>query len=246
MARPPSAPSRRSTLTPFYVILGVVALAGLGILLFQALGKEPGATEPVAVALDPTALQRVQGISKGRADAPVVIYEFADYQCPHCAEFSAFVEPLIEERLVKTGLARYVVYEFPLGGSFQNGFYAARAGRCANEQERFWDFHSRLYSGQSLWSGETDPTQAFLKLAGDTGLDVGRFEECLRSDRYAREISESRALGESLGVQGTPTLIVNGKRLPGVPSIQELERVVRQESGAEAGVAAEAAPAGTE
>jgi protein-disulfide isomerase len=238
VARKP-APAKQSSLTPFYVIIGVVALAGVAALLFQMRDRGSAATEPIPVAIDPAELSRVQGISVGRADAPVVIYEFADFQCPGCGQFASFVAPLIKERLVEPGLVRYVYYDFPLSGH-SHAFLASRAARCANAQGRFWEYHDLLYARQASWSGLRDASDFFVELAGAAGLDEGQFEQCLRSDQFAEEVTRSLRLGESLGVQGTPTLFVNGKRLQEIPSFEELERVVRQEAGGAAGAPAAA------
>lgn len=238
MTRTP-APRGRSSLTPFYAILGVVALAGIGWLLYQSMGREKAVTAPVPVAMDQARLNRVQGISMGRADAPVVIYEFADFQCPGCGQFASLVAPLIKERLVQPGKVRYVYYDFPLLPLHPNAFLAARAGRCANEQGRFWEFHDVIYGQQPRWSGESDPTEMFVEYAVQAGAQEGPFETCLRSDRFAREVSESMELGKSLGVGGTPTLIVNGRRLGETPSFSELERIVNDAASG----AAPAAPA---
>lgn len=244
MARPPAG-QRRSPLTPFYAILGLVALIGIGAIAYQMFAKDTAATAPVQMAISPAELQSVQGISIGREDAPVTIYEFADFQCPGCGQFAAFVAPLIKERLVEPGLVRYVYYDFPLA-MHPHAFLAARAGRCANELGRFWEYHDLVYARQASWSGLRDATDYFVELAGEAGLDQGEFESCLRSDRYAEEVTRSLRLGESLRVQGTPTLFVNMKQLQGIPSFAELEAIVQQEiSGgtpAETPAAAPAAP----
>lgn len=244
MTRKP-APRGRSSLAPFYAILGVVALAGVAWLLYQSMGKEDAVTAPVPVAMDQARLNRVQGMSLGRADAPVVIYEFADFQCPGCGQFASMVAPLIKERLVQPGKVRYVYYDFPLIDIHQNAFLAARAGRCANEQGKFWEFHDVIYGQQPNWSTESDPSDLFVEYAVRAGVQEGPFETCLRSDRFAREVSESMELGKSLGVGGTPTLIVNGRRLGSTPTMAELERMVDEAAGgvpaAPAGPAAPAA-----
>lgn len=237
MTRKP-APRGRSSLTPFYAVIGVVAVAGIGWLLYQSMGKTAPVTAPVPVAMDQARLNRVQGVSMGRQDAPVVIYEFADFQCPGCGQFASLVAPLIKERLVEPGKARYVYYDFPLTQMHQNAFLAARAGRCANEQGRFWEFHDIIYGQQPNWSSERDPSDLFVRYATQAGAQEGPFEECLRSDRFAREVSESMKLGESLGVQGTPTLIVNGRRLGSTPTFAELERIVNEAAGGAAPAAA--------
>jgi protein-disulfide isomerase len=220
---------------PFYLILGVVALVGLGLLARQmmASGGE-AATKPVAVTMDPAQLAQVQGISVGRADAPVQIFEFADFQCPGCGDFARFVSPIIKQRYVQSGTVRYVYYDFPLP-MHPHAFLASRAGRCANEQGKFWEYHDLLYGRQSQWSSQHDATDSFIEYARDVqGVDQGKFRECLRSDRFAREVTENMKLGESLGVNGTPTVFINGKRLPKVPGPKELDVLIQQEVGAPA------------
>jgi protein-disulfide isomerase len=234
---------RRSSLTPFYVILGLVLLAGIGVLATQ-LGKGGGdaATAPVPVALTPEQLQRVPGISVGSASAPITIFEFADFQCPACGRWATFIEPVIKERLVNTGKARYVFYDFPLGGNHVHSFLAARAGRCANEQGKFWEYHQALFARQNDWSFERSAEEKLLEYGQAVGLDGDKFEGCLRSDKYAREVSESKSLGESLGVDGTPSIYVNGQKITPPSSYSELEQQLRQIAPAAFGEAP-AAPA---
>jgi protein-disulfide isomerase len=239
VARTP-AKSSSNSLTPFYIVIGVVALIGVGILAYQTLSSGEAATAPVAVDIDPAELARTPGIGIGREDAPVVIYEFADFQCPGCAGFASFVAPLIKERLVEQGLVRYVYYDFPLTSIHAHAFLASRAGRCANEQGRFWDYHDVLYARQSRWSSMREVTGYFVDIAAEIGLDRSQFDSCLRSDRYAEEVTRNLRLGESLGVSGTPTLFVNGRRLPHIPAYSDLEAMVMEE----AGQAGQAAPAG--
>jgi protein-disulfide isomerase len=214
---------------PFYVILGVVALVGVGVLLYQTLGRTEPAMDPVPVAMDQAELARAPGIPIGPEDAPVVIYEFADFQCPGCAQFATFVAPLVKERYVQPGTVRYVYYDFPLIQIHRHAFLASRAGRCANEQNRFWEYHDVLYGRQPRWASERNATGTFIEYAAEIGLDRRAFEECLRSDRYALEVTQNLRLGESLGVQGTPSLFINGKRLPNVPSFRDLETIIQQE-----------------
>jgi protein-disulfide isomerase len=228
---------------PFYLILGVVAVAGLGSLAWQV-NKKEAASQPVDLNLTEAQLNAVQGIPMGRADAPVVIYEFADYQCPGCRQWAQFTEPLIRERLVNDGTVKYVFYDFPLP-MHQHSFLAARAGRCANEQGKFWPYHDLIFGKQDEWSASSDAASLFVDYAAQAGLDRDQFDACLRSDKYQREVTESLKFGEKLGVGGTPTLFINGKRLNEAPNtFAELERMIRAEAAGVAGAAPAAAPAG--
>ena len=244
MPRPAPTP-RRSSLTPFYIILGLVLVAGIAILVMQLRGKSSsaGANEAVPVTLTTEQLQNVHGIAEGRSDAPITIYEFADFQCPHCAEFAALIEPLIRQNLVATGKAKYVFYEYPLG--FKWSFISARAGRCANEQGKFWDFHGIVFGRQQDWAFDKDAAAKFVTYAGQIpGMDADKFEQCVRSNQYQKEVSESFQLGQSMGVQGTPTLFVNGRKMDPLPSsYSEFERRVREQVPAAFADAPAAAPA---
>lgn len=238
MARKP-VKAQKSPLTPFYAVLGVIAVLGVGLILYQvfAVGGS-AATEPVEVEIDQAELAQVQGISIGDPDAPVVIYEFADFQCPACAQYAALYAPTIKQRLVDTGLVRYVHHDYPLTQIHPNAFLAARAGRCANDQGGFWQFHDLLYARQMRWASMGDPTGFFVDVAEEIGIDEDEFAACLRSDRHAEEITRSMRLGESMGVPGTPTLFVNMRRLQGIPEFAELEALVRSEAGMAGGAAA--------
>lgn len=224
--------TRKSPLTPFYAVLGGIAVVGVGLILYQVLARGgSAATEPVEVAIEPSELARVQGISMGDPNAPVVIYEFADFQCPACAQYASLYAPTIKQRLVDTGLVRYVHHDYPLTQIHPNAFLAARAGRCANEQDAFWHFHDLLYARQMRWTSMGDPSDFFVDVADEVGIDDRAFAACLRSDRYAEEVTRSMRLGDSMGVPGTPTLFVNMRRLPQIPEFSELEAMVRAEAG---------------
>ena len=227
--------SERNPLTPLYVILGVVAIGGVIVLLNQMRGgggAGGAALAPVPVQVDPSELSRVQGIAMGREDAPVVMYEFADFQCPACGRFATFMTPLIKDQLVNTGVVRYVFYDFPLQ-QHPHAFVAARAGRCANEQGKFWEYHDLLFARQSSWSGMRSAVDYFVDLGEEAGIpDQAAFESCVQSARFQEEVSRSVGLGESLGVNSTPSIFVNGKRLQDIPgSFAELEQIIRAEAG---------------
>jgi protein-disulfide isomerase len=224
-------------MTGWIRITSLVALIAAAACTPRAAERQPeqrAATEPIAVEMEPGDLARVQGISVGRADAPVVIYEFADFQCPACAQFAAVVTPHIKQRHVEAGTVRYVHYDFPLIRIHPHAFLAARAGRCANEQGRFWEYHDLLYAEQQSWSRREEVLPLFVEYAQPTGLDRNSFESCLRSDRYAVEVTQNMRLGESLNVPGTPTLYINGRRAE-IRTLEDLDQLIAQEAGTVSG-----------
>lgn len=155
-------------------------------------------------------VQTAQGIVLGNEDAPVTIVEFADFQCPGCGAFAGMVKPQIELAWVETGQVKFVFYDFPLTSIHPHAFLAARAARCANEQNLFWDFHDALFRYQSRWSlTASPPIDLFEDYAAEVGLEQGAFSSCLRSDRHAETVTANMILGEQLGVTGTPSVMVS-------------------------------------
>ncbi len=239
MPRPAPKRQQRNSLLPFYILLGVVALGGAWF-LFRQMGGGGGtpATTLQPVVMSPEQLQRVPGISKGQANAPVVFMEFADFQCPACGDFARFSEPLLQD-WIDNGTVRFVWYDFPLVQIHPNAMLAARAGRCANEQGKFWPFHDYVFGQQGEWSASRDAAGLFVGYAQQAGLDRGAFATCLRSTKYQQEVSESYELGNTLGVTATPTLFVNGKKVQNTPRTRaEWETLIRQEQGSAAPAAA--------
>ena len=148
-------------------------------------------------------------VSLGNPDAPVTVMEFGDYQCPACQNFYRQAKPILDVSYIEPGRVRFEFYDFPLEATHPNAFLAARAARCAGDQDRYWDYHDRLFQNQILWSVEPDPAGAFTGYADDLGLDGGEFRSCLRSDRHAEVVVANQMLGIQLGAQSTPTVMLN-------------------------------------
>lgn len=197
-----------------YLVLGAVAVIGIAVAVYSvgSSALSDAATAPVEVeGLENSErlVELAQGVTLGDENAPVTIVEFGDYQCPGCGSFASNVKPQVELQLVDQGLAKFVFYDFPLVQIHPHAFLAARAARCAGEQDRYWDYHDILFRMQSRWSGQANAIGAFMDYAASVELDEGAFEECLQSDRYADVVTANMELGAQLGVSGTPTVMVN-------------------------------------
>ena len=209
----PSSASGGAEMTKFYWILGAVAVLGVGIVGYSVGSKalSPTVSEPIEMAglEDPAELMQVaRGVEKGDPDAPISIFEFADFQCPACGGFATQVEPLLDAEFVETGKAKFVYYDFPVVSIHGHAFLAARAARCAEDQERFWPYHDILYRSQPRWSTAQNPAGLFEDYAEDLGLDESEFSSCLKSDRHADVVTANMQLGYQLQIQGTPTILV--------------------------------------
>jgi len=237
----------RSPYRFFYWILAAIALVGIAALVFSVVRARTGGSAAMAlVKMDSTNLTAVNAKAApqvlGQASAPVKLVEFADYTCPYCGQWAAQVQPQLIRDYVNTGKLQIVFYDFPLGseGEHKYSFLAARAARCAAEQGKFWEMHDALFGRQSEWSFvATAPVKQFEEYARGVGVEPTKFNACLESDRYADAVTASHYLGEQLGVNETPTIIINEKRLSN-PGLHDYEGLKKTIEDAGAGAAAPA------
>ncbi len=212
--------------TSFYYVLGAIAVVGASILGYTLLRKPAG---PVGteVAFDPATAGPAKGYTLGKADAPVKIIEFADFECPGCAQFAAVTEPDVRKRIVEAGLANFTFYDFPLP-QHKNSQAAHNAAACADDQGRFWDMHDRIFYGQDQWNTQAadNPKPFFEKYASDLGLNTSVWEACYDSRKHQGRIRANMAEGERLQVGSTPTFIVNNKKYPGALPYDMLKAIV--------------------
>ena len=193
----------------FYMILGLVAVVGI-VAVGASMRGSTGATELLDLGdvSDEELVAMAQGMIYGDPDAPVTIMEFGDYQCPACGQFAGSVKPQVDLAYIETGQAKLVFHDFPLPGH-PNAFPAARAARCAGDQDQYFAYHDLLFRNQQQWSLKSNPAGEFVSYAEEAGLDRSAFAECLESDRFADVVTANRMLGERLAVGGTPTLFVH-------------------------------------
>jgi protein-disulfide isomerase len=194
----------------FYTLFAVLALAGVGVLAYLLL-KPSTISIPANVTIQPSDTSGFHGYVEGSKDAPVEITEFADYQCPFCQTFATLQMPTIEDRLINSGRLRWRYRDFPLQ-QHQFSRLAAHSAACADEQGKYWAQHEQIYQGQSEWAAARDAGPLFRNYARTVGLDLGRYDSCMKSGKYAGRIQASYNEGVQLGVSSTPTLLI-GNRL---------------------------------
>jgi protein-disulfide isomerase len=210
----------------FYAVLAVIALAGVVAIIYAVRGGGTSTmvTEPVALDIDDVRELHDRATPKRLGDpaAPNRIVVFSDYMCGGCASFGLHERQRIMP-WIERGDVQFISYDFPLGGNFVHSFLAARAARCAGDQQLagspdgtgFWPFNDVLYAQQGVWSSQRSVDDTFVGYAGDIGLDQRDFEQCLRSDRHAETVTANRMIGQQLGVNSTPTVLVNNRRISG-------------------------------
>jgi protein-disulfide isomerase len=213
-----------SGLRRFYQGFGVVALIGVGVLGYLML-RPSAVSIPVDVKVLPADTAGFRGYLLGSDSAPVEISEYADYQCPSCLQFEAVEFPDVRQRLIETGRVRWRYRDFPLQ---QHRFsrLAAHSAACAGEQGKFWDQHAQIYAGQADWSEQRDASGTFRDYAQRVGLDLSKYDGCMKSAKYAGRIQASLDEGVKLGVNATPSFLIGGRLFSGVQRYDELKAVV--------------------
>ncbi|HZY60732.1 MAG TPA: thioredoxin domain-containing protein [Candidatus Binataceae bacterium] len=156
----------------------------------------------------------------GPSNAPITIVEFSDYQCPFCQR----AEESVKEVLKKYGdKVRLVYMDFPLP-MHPNAMGAAQAARCAGDQGKYWEYHDALFADQSKLDA------AGLKATADKlKLDPKKFSDCTAHGLHVDQIRASQQEGSQVGVDGTPTFVINGRLMNGAQPASEIESVVDEE-----------------
>jgi protein-disulfide isomerase len=159
---------------------------------------------------------------RGPQDAPVLIVEFADYECPYCQQIHPELNKLEEEFAGKVALA-YKDFPLPMHPRAEK---AAEAARCAAEQGKFWEFHDALFDDHQMELAQLKEHARTLK------LDAASFDQCLDAGEQAAAVRKDFAQAQRLGLTGTPAFFVNGHFLSGAVSYGTLREVVEQQLAA--------------
>lgn len=209
----------------FYLLIGLVAVAGIGWLTYQSTHSG----SDVQVSPIDTTLPKVvsEGYVLGSPTARLEVTEFGDFECPACGRFSVLTEPDVRKKFVSTGEVRWRFIDFPLS-MHKNTWNASRAAACADEQNKFWEYHDLLYQNQDQWSGEaTDKPDKFMKdYAKQLGLDTPKFDQCVDTKKYQAKIQAHAALGDARGVNETPTFYIGSQQLRGALTYDQMAKYI--------------------
>ncbi len=161
---------------------------------------QPRRDSPAAPASAPRPVRYFNQI--GSADAPVLLLEFTDLQCPYCARHALQTFPQLKRDYIDTGKVQYASRDLPLE-RHKHAFPAAVASRCAGEQGKFWEFRHALFDQQ-----DTLASEPYARLAGELGLDVERLEACRKDGRQADNVRADMALAELSNISATPSFVL--------------------------------------
>lgn len=192
-------------------ILVVLVVGGLAAFIFwprsQATATPPESSAPVSQtkALGEIGLDK----SIGDENAPVVVVEYGDFQCPACQFFFQTSVKQLKEEYVQTGKVRFVFRQYAFLG--EESQWAGEASECANEQGRFWDYYDKLYQEQNGENVGIFSKDNLKRFASEIKLDTTEFNQCLDSGRYTEKVRQETLEGQKAGVRGTPSVFVNGQ-----------------------------------
>jgi protein-disulfide isomerase len=191
------------------ILLSVVVLAGLGLVGFGRAGARAEETTDHVL---------------GKADAPITIIEYASLTCPHCAEFNKEVLPEVKAKYIETGKAKLIYRDFPLD---QWALRASVLARCA-PSDKYFGFVDVLFQNQVTWATAKDPMAALEKIGMLGGVSSAQFSACMQDKKLQDAVLAQSLQGQKeFDVQGTPTIIVNGKKIENPQSFADFDKILK-------------------
>jgi protein-disulfide isomerase len=202
------------------VSVAAIAVAAIAIVAFGAKPPSSDAGLLVPAVAYPETL--VDGDAVGRADAPVVIEVYSDFQCPVCGRFAKEFLPRLLSEFVSDGRLRIVSRDIDILGTSPSESLAAAVGAaCAGEQGAYWAFHDVLFWNQAGENRGAFRAERLGLMADRLGLDRASWDTCVADPARASTVRTTTASAATLGVTATPTLSINGQLVTGLPRSYE-------------------------
>lgn len=164
-------------------------------------------------------------LAVGRADAPVVMIEYSDFQCPFCGQFARNTEPELLRSYVDKGVLRIEWRNFPVFG--EESEQAALAGWAAGQQKKFWEFHDVAYSKPRERNAGEFSAENLIAMAREAKItDIERFQADMASDKARSAVQRDQEEGYNLGVTSTPAFLINGRPVLGAQPTDTFKEAV--------------------
>jgi protein-disulfide isomerase len=159
----------------------------------------------------------------GKEDAPVTVIEYASLWCSHCAHFHKEVYPDLKKRYIDTGKIRFIFREFPLN---IRGAAGSALARCFGK-DKYFAMVDLLFEQQDKWAFVQDPIPPLLAIARQAGMSEESFKGCLNDKKILDGLQgEQDRAAKKFGVESTPTVFVNGKKVPDIRTVNDLAKVI--------------------
>ena len=188
-------------------------------LLFALVAASAGAQSRAGVSLAGV------GHDEGGTGAGVFIVEFADFGCGYCAKFNVETYPRIRTAYIEPGIVRMKMVPY-VTGMFKHSREVSEAAECAANQGAFKRMHDLLYVKRKEWQTSKDIRVTIDGYAKQLGLDRTAMGRCLMNPEIAKRVQAHTALARQLGINGTPTFFVNGRRVPGAVPYEVFQQVI--------------------
>jgi protein-disulfide isomerase len=207
---------------------GSAVLALSLVLLGSAALPRFGAAMAADDKVDPADLMKPDALpdmAMGKADAPVTIIEYASMTCPHCARFEETTFPELKKQYIDTGKVRFIFREFPLDNLAAAAFMLAR---CAgnDDSSKYFAMIDTMFKQQRTWAVEK-PIPPMLAIAKQAGFTEQSFDACLANQPILDGIEKMRQRAiKQYKVESTPTFFVNGTKVTGALSIEDMAKLI--------------------
>ncbi len=232
------SPSNMKSLTKVALVICCVGFGIGGTLAYQA-WQSTTATKPKTSQREPLRLKAALLIEGdpvlGKADAPVTIVEFSDFECPYCQRFHDDVLPKIQSEYIDKGLVRFVHKDLPLP-YHNNAKQAAHVARCSMEQNEndYWLAYKAIFKRQNCLD-----CQGALTIATATGIDEKKLKSCLKTGKFAAIVNSNRSEAELNGIRATPTFVIgpsqgnkhHGEIIKGAQPWPQFQRLIEKALG---------------
>ena len=192
---------------PFLIIVAVLIVAAGSVIWFVQKSKQNGLSNTNANAQSDTA---GGAHVRGPANAPVTVEEYGDFQCPPCGRMYPELKTIEQEYGDKI---KVIFRNFPITTQHKFAMIAAEAAEAAGFQGKYWEMHDKLYENQQAWATSDDPGPAFIGYARELGLDLERFTRDMNGAEARSRVEQDMQMGNTAGVNATPTFLVNGRML---------------------------------
>lgn len=210
---------RQRTILAAALVIAGIAVVVTGFVIYRSQSLIGSIVTPEFIDYPPA-----EGNALGDPQAPVVVEEFSDFQCPACAYYHENTLAQVIDEYVKTGKVYFKYRNFPIidaRAATKESHAAAHAALCAAEQGRFWQFHDMLFAnqiGENVGSFSKGRLQGIAEVLG---LDLTEFNACNTSGRYNEQIALDTQAAVDAGINSTPSFLVNGKLVVGALPIEQ-------------------------
>ena len=204
----------------------------IGVLLISQ-GTAPKSTDTVGLhsPIGSVPADLADGRILGKADAPVTLEVWSDYQCPVCGQFADIVEPNLIRTYVATGTLRIIDHDAAFQGqrsssSYDESVESAAGARCAADQNLYWPFHDWLFANQVGENQGAFRDERIRAMATGAGLDVAAWDACRATGEQQAAVRAETKQALAQGVNATPTLHIAGQVIVGLRSADELGTII--------------------